>query len=833
MALAVTAGGCSSDIEPQDFGSGFIMPSLNVYADVVIAEDVTASIALPQVPTPDEFRIILIQESTGRRAVWNSISDFSTTTLYRTGDYTMTALYGTPFDEGFDSPYFIALTPLTVSESSTADVRLDATLGNTVIEVGFADNIRDWFADLSVVFHSEGGDYLPYPLGESRPLFLRPGNISISLAMTLPDGRTATVAVADIRDAKARHYYHTQISAVATDDADGLPDMLISFNEKSLSDDITFELDPALFDAAPPTIRAMGFDPAVPLPLPEGTLPARIIAMEAEGGQPLQSLLLTTQSHTLLSRGWPEEIELLELDQATTDTLAYYGLKFTPGEHYTVDYTEMLPNIRFNDELSTISFILTATGSNGSQSEPMKLTVTPENIDVTVISAANITIGRNSARLRISAPGADLQRNLTVETATDDSGWTPAPIDSISGHGDSTYDIVFKAPEGTGDLDYRLLYCGQVKAKGAMRRVSPTFSFEADAFAARARLRIKADEPELLPVIVNLAEAFSAAGERLAIVGRDPREGMLTVTGLNPSSTYDIILTLFPHPEASDFRARGRFTTERDAQIPNSGFEETRTTIRFDNMLSGGSYSQNFVEIFNSQNRKSWKEDTPRYWATVNAKTFCSKSANKNTWYMQPSATSVSDAIEGGYAVKLTSVAWDIDGEPIPPYAQQSQPFTDYSLNIPRISNRSAGRLFLGSYDFNPQTFEESYTEGIAFGSRPTALNGYYKYAPCESDAADRGYVRVEVLGRIDGVDVTIARNEISLPFATGYTAFNVPLDYPGFGIRASQIRVMFASSDRLGNITSENTEIITVSDPRTSSATGGQLWLDGLSLSY
>ena len=191
------------------------------------------------------------------------------------------------------------------------------------------------------------------------------------------------------------------------------------------------------------------------------------------------------------------------------------------------------------------------------------------------------------------------------------------------------------------------------------------------------------------------------------------------------------------------------------------------------------------------------------------------------------------DVQSGDFAVSLRSVAFDPNGEPIPDYAQTGEPYLPYSLNVPRIAYRAAGKLFLGDYSYDAKTGEETYNEGISWNSRPVSLNGFYKYQPSEDNWNDRGLVTVEVLGERDGEEIVIASAHRILPLATGYTAFSLPLEYAYYGVKASRIKVMFASSDKIGTIAEESSSIVTHSDPKTSTSLGSQLWIDNVTLAY
>ena len=314
---------------------------------------------------------------------------------------------------------------------------------------------------------------------------------------------------------------------------------------------------------------------------------------------------------------------------------------------------------------------------------------------------------------------------------------------------------------------------------------------------------------------------------------RDTTLCTLTISGLKEVTDYHLLATLMQSVDNTGWTVPVTFTTESAGALHNGDFEEIEDCISYKNLASGGRYSQSFVEIFNQQNRSTLDLSAPKGWATTNAKTFCEKATNHNTWYLEPSVFTVSDVRSGAYAVKLTSVAWDIDGMAIPDYLQQSAPFKRYSEVVPDIAYRAAGKMYLGSYRFDPLTLEETYNEGTNFTSRPSALNGYYSYRCGNGMPGDRGLARIEMLGTVDGRTVTIARGEALLVPSEGYTAFSIPLDYEMFGVKATRLKIMFASSAHIGDIATESQTIITTPDVVSATSIGSQLWLDDINLSY
>ncbi|MDE6487893.1 MAG: PCMD domain-containing protein, partial [Paramuribaculum sp.] len=213
--------------------------------------------------------------------------------------------------------------------------------------------------------------------------------------------------------------------------------------------------------------------------------------------------------------------------------------------------------------------------------------------------------------------------------------------------------------------------------------------------------------------------------------------------------------------------------------------------------------------------------------------TFCSAASNYNTWFVNPSVMSEVDNVEGYFAIKLQSVSWDINGEKIEDYRQKAGQFIRYNPNVPAIRHNAAGKLFLGQYAFDPATESETYTEGIAFSSRPIALNGTYCFTPCSNDLFDKGTISIEILGNLNGAEISLARNQILLSPALTYTAFSIPLTYEYFGVKATKIKIMLSSSQHNGSIEYETANIKTTPDPVTATATGGVLRVQDITLSY
>lgn len=120
----------------------------------------------------------------------------------------------------------------------------------------------------------------------------------------------------------------------------------------------------------------------------------------------------------------------------------------------------------------------------------------------------------------------------------------------------------------------------------------------------------------------------------------------------------------------------------------------------------------------------------------------------------------------------VRNVAWDENGTTPPPHYKTRGSAYYYSENVPSIANRSAGKLFLGSYSYSGNS--ESYNEGTSFSSRPSTMKGWYKYTPDNNDGSETGVISVTLLNG----ETVLASGTINLTAVSDYTEFTVPLVY-------------------------------------------------------
>lgn len=327
-------------------------------------------------------------------------------------------------------------------------------------------------------------------------------------------------------------------------------------------------------------------------------------------------------------------------------------------------------------------------------------------------------------------------------------------------------------------------------------------------------------------VLANIVYEASSDGTTW-IPSETTEDGKIVIKGLAPTTPYAI---------RSRFGAvysenTSQLTTENAAEVPNGDFEELAETINM-TINQGGRFRETYIGKWQTL-EVHYNVSEPNGWSSVNAKTCNVAASNLNSWFVVPSTFNSSEVIAGNNAMTLRNVAWDLNGTTPEDYTQTwgSLEGDIYNHNTPSsIANRSAGKLFLGTYSYTNGT--EIYNEGIDFGSRPISLNGYYKYIQDSNDTNETGTITVSILNNLD----IIGTGYLNLSTVSDYTTFKVPIVYTNNSLKATQLKIMITSSNHASYRQEEENSSIKTSiyNGRNESVSrGATLTIDNLTFSY
>ena len=846
---------CANEENQVDSGYGSI--NVKVSADYQVVPVTRSTTEITETTNPDvsEFALKLVSADGSFSRAWDSLADFDPAEKIPVGTYTMSAYYGNLEEEGFDKPYYLGQSDVAVRYRENTPVEILCTLANVKVTVEYSDAFKKYFADYATTIHAAEGDYIKFEKEETRAAYVKPGKITIQTYLKKQNGIESTFEPAAIENAQPRQHYRIKLDIA--DNAAGEAQLSISFDETTETQPIAIDISDEVMVAPAPSFLPAGFDPGTPLEVKENSYPDNRqanISLTAKAG--LAACTLTTSSACLESEGWPREIDLVNLSSENHALLSRLGLKFKGftemgSKMGFIDFAEVFAHLHTLDGSDQHTFTLSAKDMYGKVSEsPITLSVKSIPITFALQTPEPVFVGSKSVTIPVEFDGAYIDQvkfsYLNAEGAKVNSNSTV-----VSSEG-NLYQIKISIEATDKPVVVEGSYANGAKTSTISIPVkTPAFTITAeeyDIWARRATVKLTAEDSQYQEAVDRYAVLFANSTGQWETVASTLSQGRRVITGLNPDTRYQLRGSCNSGQDNVNYSGDLTLRTESAAAVPNGDFEEIAQTISVTDMNQGGKYS---VWPVNYQNTCSFTIQEPTGWASVNAKTCNLSAANQNSWFVIPSTYNTTltwdayrsfgmstvtpdlyrdlTAQSGSNAMVVRNVAWDENGT-TPGTSGGAFNTTYYNTNVPNIANRSAGKLFLGSYSYSGGS--ETYTEGVSFASRPSALKGWYKYANDGNDPTETGIVTVTLL---NGQKV-IATGTARLSAAADYTEFSVPVTYSVTNQKATTLRIMITSSNHASYNQSEESAAIktSVSNGQYESASrGATLTIDNLTFTY
>lgn len=844
--------------EDQQAASGYGAINVQISADyqvVPVTRSTPSPAETPENPDVNEFALKLVSTSGSFTRSWDSLADFDPAEKIPVGSYTMSAYHGDLEDEGFDKPYYLGEADVTVRDRENTPVEIHCTLANVKVTVEYSEAFKNYFADYATTVHATNGDYVKFVKDETRAAYVKPGKITIQTYLKKQNGIESTFEPAAIEDAKPRQHYRIKLDIA--DNAAGEAQLNISFDETTETQPITIDISDEVMEAPAPSFLPTGFVPGTTLEVKENSYPAEKavnLSLTAKAG--IASCTLTTTSACLQSKGWPREIDLVGMSTENSTLLNRLGLKTKGfGEMGSkmgfIDFSEVFAHLSPTGGNDQHTFTLSAKDIYGKVSEtPVTLSVKSIPVTFALQTPEAVYVGSKTATIPVEFDGEYIDQ--IKFSYLDASGSKINSNSTVVSNEGNLYQIKISIEATDKPVSVEASYANGAKtATTAIPVKTPDFTITAeeyDIWARRAIVKLTATDPQYQEAVEQYAVLYANSAGQWESVASTPSRGMYIITGLNPDTRYQLRGSCNSGQDNVNYSGDCTLHTEAAANVPNGDFEEIAQTISVQDMKQGGQYS---VWPVNYQNTCSFTIQEPTGWASVNAKTCNLSAANQMSWFVIPStynttltwnatrnfasSTQTPDlyrdltAQSGSNAMVVRNVAWDENGT-TPATSGGAFNTTYYNTNVPNIANRSAGKLFLGSYSYAGGS--ETYTEGVGFTSRPSALKGWYKYTNDSSDPSETGVVTVTLLNG----QTVIGTGSANLSAAADYTEFSVPVVYSVNNQKATSLRIMITSSNHASYTQSEETATIktSVSNGQYESASrGATLTIDNLTFTY
>lgn len=693
---------------------------------------------------------------------------------FETGKYTLKAFSGSLEKEGFDvQPYFEGTTDVTVYEGKESVASVEATLGHALVTVTYTDAFKSYMRDYSSQLKSEGPDFIEVKeenIGQNA--FVVPGEISVKLDFTDPQGRQLSLMPSFVTKPATRY----QVEFNVNDGNVGFPALDISFIAGLDRETVTIDLTDDLFTAQPPVVEAENFEDGESLDFLSGASQDESYRFNVLSYGGLGSVKLTLSRIEGAEQPMPfsGEIDLIKATEAEQQQLANAGfvcrgLFRNPDKMAYIDFSNVPSKLPAGQYRLTV----VATDMLTRVSEPVNVTLNVK--DARVIAEpvkANPVTHEGTVIITYNGGNTDA---ISFKALNARGMMENAPVKSIANYTrafeDRDYLFTITLPEfGERTEEEVEVYLNNQWVSRIKLPVST--SFEADAFATKALIKVVAVKNKIGGVMANAKISVFKEGQpvEVAVASKDESTGIFTLTGLEPNTHYTFTVTGYENGESFE----GEFTTEAIQALENGDFSSMQQTINIERIYAGGIYTYYAVFVTGTYlNKSSIVVDTPTAWGNINDIT-CdyAGSQNKNTWYVVPST--IGDT--NNNTVKVRTVGYNHNGPELASWSSTINNF--YSQVSPDRSELdvAAGQLFYGN---NSAT-------GVNFTSRPSSVSFEYSYAPVNGESAK---VVVKVLS--DGEVIGSGQST----FGDGTTG-TVAIAYDNaFGKKATNLSLVFYSS--------------------------------------
>lgn len=788
-ALMLLGFASCSDENPWvgDAGKGGIKLSLQTDARVTDAVPRTRGGDSEYFETPglEKFYVHLLQD--GEIHTNLTHEEFIAQDGFPTGSYTLKAFSGRLEEEGFDvEPYFEGTEEVTVLEGRESVVSVSASLGHTLVSVGYTDEFKSYMKDYSSKLNSEGHSTVDVPKTETRPAFLVPGEVSLWVNFTDPQGRELTLLPAQF-SAEAAHHYHVNLNI--NNGQTGTATLEITFVGIEEQETVSIDLTDELFTAPEPEVSPEGFEDGETLEFLAGDEPDTRYRFNVLSYGGLSRVNLTFNvlagdykpafGNSINLIGCPESVQA-QLAAAGFDCK---GVFRNPDKMAYIDLShvaEKLPAGKYE-----ITVLATDILSRASNPVSVKLVTTDPSVKVTPLKANATTHegtllvtynGGNPADISFKAANANgMMVNAPVKS------WQLAEV-TRGAVVDKDYLFTITLP----DFGDRVTEEVEVYMKGKSYAVATvelpvTASFETDAFSGKALIKVVCAPTKLTEITNNAAVKITdAGGSDVAVtVSRDASTGFITVTGLQPGTEYRYEISGYDGDETDS----GVFVTENTPALANGNFEETEQTINFSDVQVGGTYkSGSSLWPYTYHNSASIVRSTPTGWGNINGVTCADvQGLETNTWYMVPSTF-----VEDG-KVTIRTVGYNDAVRAEIPQSQStlSRPYQYYCTNSPQASDLKigVGELFYGT----------DASARAPFNCRPAGVTFDYEYTAYNNE---KGLAQITVYS---GNEVIASKN-VTLE-GNGTETLSLSYGTDAFGKKATAITVIFKSSSAAGSI--------------------------------
>lgn len=815
------------------------------------------------VPNADDFNLNIYSDDV-LVDYWEKFSDYDPSEPMAIGTYNVVAKYGDISKEGFFCPYYEGNSTVTIRHRENTEVSIECKLANVKFSVICSEALKKYFTTFTMEARSSLNNPVTITTSEQNAFYLSPGTMVLTAEFEKQNGKKGSMEILRFNETAPQHHYIINVDV--NDGEVGSAVLKVIYNTVESEEVKEIDLSDASLNIKEPVFTYEGIDNGGSLTLREGSQPSDLkVTLNARAG--IKTCELSVNSPYLQSLGVPAVVDLAstEAEQVAAKQLLeekglrLIGLNENVEKLALIDFTPLVMNLICLDGAEeTSSFTLRSTDIGGRvQEEEFSFSVKmlgnqfsfPTIDDAVMIGSTEAYVKINLLTSEGSLSGQVDVENVIFEYQDENGEWKAT---KTKWDGDDVVDpalhyaYIEKLPPVHTKLSIRARYGSKTSDVRELNYFIPDYQIaveDDDIWPRKATAKITAASENELKAVLKYMEIQS---NDQVVATLNENTAAFEVGNLEPGTTYSLKAICNGEKEA-DYS----LVTESALQLPNSDFEQWQSGPYDGQKINkGGSWAKREFGVGSIGYTTSKVYETgnitvkePIGWCSVNSKTMPSSPVDINFWYIVPSTNQGS--MNNSNCVKLQNVGWNDIGVEIPTKGSVGsfiskndcyESFPGFSvLNTPSTLNYSAGRLFLGTYSYDPAG-SESYNEGYPFVSRPAKMTFQYKYTSKVDPTIDKGYVKV-ILKSDDGI---IFETYQELDNTTNVLTKTIEFNYPQNCKKATSICVMFCSSKAGASMNQsvENSGIshynIGVDEYKNQCCvTGSELYIDNIQLIY
>lgn len=806
---------CAKD-EAQSSLKGRI--DVRVNTDQSLSDEVSRATEEVTEPDLNDFALTIASVDGEVSNSWDSFEKFEPV-FVEVGTYTVTASYGEAESEGFDALSYLGSTNVEVRKDETVEAAVTCTINKAKVSVSYTDDFKKYFSSYSAYVSSSKGNKVTYAADETRGAYFVPGDLGLFLEVTRQGISQKITLNPKNFTAEVKHEYRLTMDVDAS-----TASLKIVFNDNPASEqNVSINISDEALNAAPPVFTPYGFKSGETLEVLEGeTVSSEKLEAYLNAPSGLSKCELTTVSEALKAQGWPEKVDLMKLTEEQSQKLTELGLSTRGlGANHDkialIDFRNVLSHLYcVADGNDTHVFTLKATDALTKVSDDLVLNVTTRNNGFAITLPESVPYGVKTMTVSLNLEGDPSQVTFWYMFMNAWQEFTAEQVNIQPKLEANKYTVTLTYPMPLNYTDTNVKFkadCGNKHFEGEVRVDDPELTLslkngDADVWATKAYLQVTASAKSrasrtISSSTVEIQYKNGGKWEKWPHQSYDAETGLFLLTGLGEGATetegvpYTLRAVYKRGREVVATSGEMSVTTEPKAQVGNAGFEDWYSEMVWEKTPMGGKKIYSFYPYLQSESDK--------WWSTTNALTTQAK--GDYSWYYAAYAgvipTNATETHTASWHVKQHGNASDFGVSEITDEMLDKPNSGNTSMEIATVGwgknnwtsqssaqsgcqNRSAGCLFIGTYDVN-----SGMNLGHPFNVRPSALNFAYKYYPYQSDVA-KVYITV-----YNG-DTSIGYGELLIDKAVSQykTDDKVVIKYTDLTKQATKLTIVFMSSN-------------------------------------